>query len=175
LTHQLPTVVDPEFDVCLQSVFPPNCIVHIPEGRDLRQVLGELVHTVVADGRVPACHAREITEKLLDREEYGTTALGRGLAFPHLRTRCVESFVGAVGVAPLGIDLDSLDGLPTRLILLLLSPMEQRERHSEVMARLATLLSDHTLQYSIQVPRSNESIYEFLGFSPPPTNSTSRG
>ncbi len=148
----------------LTAIFSPDTIVTIPPGAGKSEVLGSLVESLARAGRLPRESVEAVTAALQERERYGTTGLGKGLALPHLRSRAVPDFAGAIGVAPTGVDFHSLDGLPTRLIVLLLSPFAERAAHVEIMGRLATLLSDKTLQYSVQLPRSPEALFRFLGF-----------
>ena len=100
---------------------------------------------------------------LIEREQLGTTGMGRGLAVPHLRTTAVAESVGAIGLAPEGIDFQSLDGVPTRLIVLLLSPTKHQQEHGEILGRIARLISDRTLQYIVQIPRAPDELFSFLG------------
>ena len=57
-----------------------------------------------------------------------------------------------------------MDGQPTRLIILIVSPFTERQTHGMIMGRLAALLTDKTWQYSVQIPRSPEALFRFLGF-----------
>lgn len=148
----------------LAKVFSPETIVSIPRGTAKLDVLTKLVQSLAHARRVPRENVRHIVDALHARERSATTGLGKGLALPHLRCREVSEFSGAIGVAPAGVDFDSLDRQPTRLIILVLSPFDRRETHTEIMARLAKLLSDKTLQYSVQLPRSPEALFRFLGF-----------
>jgi mannitol/fructose-specific phosphotransferase system IIA component (Ntr-type) len=148
----------------MRAIFSSETIATISHGTGKADALAGLVRLLAHSARLPWESVGGITEALQMRERYCTTGLGKGLALPHLCCRDVPDFVGAIGVAPTGIDFHSLDGLPTRLIILLLSPAEQRERHGEILGRLATLLSNRTLQYSMQLPRSPEVLFRFLGF-----------
>ena len=56
-----------------------------------------------------------------------------------------------------------MDGQPARLIILIISPFAERQPHGQIMGRLATLLSDKTWQYSVQIPRSPEALFRFSG------------
>jgi mannitol/fructose-specific phosphotransferase system IIA component (Ntr-type) len=123
-----------------------------------------LVQSLAGAVLLPKEHAQDVTQALQRRERACTSGLGKGLALPHLRCREVSDFIGAIGVAPHGVDFHALDKAPTRLIILLLSPFDERKRHIEIMGRLATLLNDKTLQYSLQLQRSPESLFQLLGF-----------
>jgi mannitol/fructose-specific phosphotransferase system IIA component (Ntr-type) len=160
-----PAAILPSTD--LGSIFTPACVEYFPDGTTKPRALRRLVDSLVRDRRIPADKADSISDALIERERLGTTGMGKGLALPHMRSRNVEVFAGAIGVAPEGIDFNSLDGTPTRLVILLISPFEQRQQHSYLMAKLAMLMSDRTLQYSLQVERTPASLLTFLGFASP--------
>lgn len=140
--------------VDLARVFSRETIIAIPRSAEKSEVLTKLVQSLANAGRFPCASVSSVVEALRARERAGTTGLGKGLALPNLRCREVAESAGAIGVAPAGVDFDSLDGQPTRLILLVLSPFDKREKHAQIMARLAKLLSDKTLQYAVQFPRA---------------------
>ncbi len=125
--------------------------------------LRRLVVLLVRNGQVPSDKASQVADALIERERLGTTGMGNGLAIPHMRSGHVGGFAGAVGVAKDGIDFDSLDGLPTRLIILLISPCEQRDEHCRLMGKLATLVSDTALQYALEVEHTPASLLTYLG------------
>jgi PTS system nitrogen regulatory IIA component len=138
-------------------------VVAIPEQCDKHQVLEFMVGELARQGRLAPQTVPGIVRTLQDRERLGTTGLGHGLALPHLRSHDVSEFLGLVGVAPGGVDFESLDGWPVRIVILVVSPFDQPQRHFDILGRLATLFSDKTLQYSAQLPRSPELILRFLG------------
>ena len=146
------------------NIVLPECVVTVPPDSSKADALGMLVGSLADAGRLPRESVTTAVETLLERERIGTTGLGRGLALPHMRSRQVSDFMGAIGVAPAGIDFHSLDGQPTRMIILIISPFDERTRHCEIMGRLATLLSDQTLQYTVQIPRTPTALFRFLGF-----------
>ena len=74
----------------------------------------------------------------------------RGLALPHIASRAVRRFVGAIGVAPSGIDFRSMDGELTQLVLLVLSPFEQRNRLWQIATHLAGLSFDNRLRGAVR-------------------------
>ncbi len=147
----------------LRSIFPAECIEMIDSGTIKSAVIEQLVSSVARAGRLRAEDVPEVVAALLERERNGTTALGKGLAFPHLRSRAAHQFAGAIGIAQAGVDFQSLDRTPTRLILMLISPFEERDGHRLILGRLATLLSDKTLQYMVQLPRGTDALFHLIG------------
>lgn len=150
--------------VKLSSVFSSKCVETFSAGTSKSTALRQMVDLLVREGRIPDDKALLVVNALIERERLGTTGLGKGVALPHMRSHYVKAFEGVVGVARDGIDFDSLDGLPTRLVILLVSPFEEREQHCLLMGKLAMLMSDKTLQYSLQVERTPASLLTFLGF-----------
>jgi mannitol/fructose-specific phosphotransferase system IIA component (Ntr-type) len=148
----------------LRSVFTADCVESFPTGTSKNEALRLLVDSLARNGHFSADKATLVANGLIERERLGTTGMGKGLAMPHMRSRNVVDFVGAVGVAPQGIEFDSLDGLPARLVILLISPFDLRQQHCWIMGKIASLLSNRTLQYSLQVQRSPNTLLEFLGF-----------
>lgn len=136
----------------LASLFHRDCFITVPRNTDKFAALRQLVNSLVDADCLCQCATEPTLSELGTRERLASTALGRGLAIPHLRTRLVHRFTGAVGVSHQGIDFAALDGKPTRLIILVLSPFEQREQHGHILRRLATLFNDPTLQLSLQRP-----------------------
>lgn len=146
----------------LASVFTQDCIVKIPEGTTKKAALELMLNTLATAYRLPPLQVPVLLETLLDRERTGSTAIGRGLAMPHLRTEAVLQFVGAVGLAPQGINFQSLDGAPTKLILLVIAPHDDRERHIELMGRLSALMRDKSTLMFLQGNRTPLDVFEYL-------------
>jgi mannitol/fructose-specific phosphotransferase system IIA component (Ntr-type) len=125
-------------------------------------VLELLLRTLADAHLLTHVHVPELTKALMERERAGTTALGKGLAMPHLRTETVLRFVGAVGLAPEGVNFQSIDGDPTKLVFLVLGPFEQRERHFELMGRLSALMRDKSTLMFLQGRRTPREVFDYL-------------
>jgi PTS system nitrogen regulatory IIA component len=74
------------------------------------------------------CSEREIKDRglilemLLNRESLGSTAIGKGVAFPHGRTLAVRDLSIVYGRSVAGIDFDSVDKKPTHVFFLIIAP-----------------------------------------------------
>ena len=71
------------------------------------------------------------------RERIMGTSLGEEIAVPHARLDGVDGPVLAVGHSRGGLDFDSPDGRPTRLVFLLLTPPNEMSAQIQVMAQIA--------------------------------------
>lgn len=128
----------------LQRLISADYVVTgIPAG-DKKSVLGRLVAPLVEQGIVE--DGEGFLRKLLLREKMTSTALGRGMAIPHLRHPKENPGGGArlvMGLCPEGTDFESHDGKKTHVFFLLLSDSETL--HLRVLAKLNQLFRDETL------------------------------
>lgn len=69
-----------------------------------------------------ASHRDALVKILLEREAVGTTALGFGIAIPHVRSMVVESTVVAFARLPDGLDFAAPDGEPVHVVFLISAP-----------------------------------------------------
>ena len=97
--------------------------------------------------------------EILERERISNTALGHDVAIPHARTeQCTEILV-AVGRSAEGIDFDSRENGPVRLIFLIGTPKQMVTEYLRVVGNLARLLRrDDTRQQLLPAPDTESFI-----------------
>lgn len=81
--------------------------------------------------------AEKVSETVWEREMLMSTGLPNQLAIPHARLDGLKSPLVAVGVSDSGIDFDSSDGLPARLVFLILTPGGEHSIQLEILADIA--------------------------------------
>jgi mannitol/fructose-specific phosphotransferase system IIA component (Ntr-type) len=109
--------------------------------RDKWEAIDELVDLLVAAHEIRLADRPEVIEAVHARERSFSTGLKYGLAVPHGSVACVEEIVAALGTSANGIPFESADGLPARLIIILVLPKGKFEHHVRTLAgvsRLAT-------------------------------------
>lgn len=146
----------------LVEVFRPNCIETIRGGTGKSSVISLLVSRLASVERIEREFAEEIIRKILERERHCSTGYGKGFAFPHLRTPRVSHFVGAIGIAPDGLNFGSMDQSPTKLVFLTLSPLDYREEHADLMSRLANLMQDKRIGLQLMQTQQPTDFYRLL-------------
>ena len=115
-------------------------IVKIPlESKDKPDVLRELVRILKDAGEIDDFET--VLKAVQEREDKQSTGLEKSIAVPHAKTAAVSSLKLAIGIAPEGIDFDSLDREPSKLFFLLLAPPGQAGPHVEALAEIAKLAS----------------------------------
>jgi fructose-specific phosphotransferase system IIA component len=119
-------------------------IVKIPlESKDKPDVLRELVQKLKGAGEIN--DSDTVLKAVQEREDKQSTGLTDGIAVPHAKTAAVSKLKLAIGIAPDGIDFDSVDGQPAKLIFLLLAPPGMSGPHVEALAEIAKLAHSKSL------------------------------
>jgi fructose-specific phosphotransferase system IIA component len=78
---------------------------------------------------------------VFEREKLGTTGIGNEIAIPHARTDAVKDFVIAFGRSSEGVEFNSLDGKPAKLIFLMGTQKEKNlNNYLKTLAHLTRLL-----------------------------------
>ncbi len=80
-----------------------------------------------------------LLDKLLKREEMGTTAIGKGVAVPHCRAKGLRSPALLLGLSPEGIVFEAVDGKPSHVFFLLVSPEDNPGAGLRLLAAIAGL------------------------------------
>ena len=121
----------------LHSLLSEELIVPDLGSRTRDEALKEIVGVMKSGGRVS--RAKNLYDKLVQRERLGSTAIGDGVAVPHCRFKGVKSPIVALGISRPGMDFGSLDGKPTHLLFTIVSSPDDPSTGLRVLAAVAQL------------------------------------
>jgi len=146
----------------LNDFMIPEAIVPEVKSETRDEVIGELVKNLAATGNIPEDCTDEIVAKLIERENQGSTGIGKGIAVPHIKHSSVKEIIGTIGCCKQGIDFSSLDQAPVYSILLLVSPPNDPDRHLEAMESLFAHLQRDRFRKFLRQAETKEAILELL-------------
>ncbi len=101
--------------------------------------LHELLEKLVEAGRLEPKHVDPILVELVRRETLGTTAIGRSMALPHARLKEVSELTIALGLSRGGIEFHALDGLPVRVVFLIIGPETDHDGYLKAMKTVSNM------------------------------------
>lgn len=84
-------------------------------------------------------------QAILEREKSFTTGIGNFIAIPHAQSDTVLYPSLVAMVSRDGIDFDTLDQKPVRLLFMIAVPKENSSQHLEILAKLCQILMDKTV------------------------------
>jgi len=79
---------------------------------------------------------------VLEREQKMSTGMQQGIAIPHGKTDAVDRLVAVVGLKPEGIDFDSMDGQPARILVMTLSSLSRTGPHIQFLSEISQVLNN---------------------------------
>ncbi len=100
-----------------------------------------LVELATLLGRLPFVEETdELVRAILDREEIMSTGIGQEIAVPHAKLASVKNFAIALGLAPKGLEYDSLDKLPVKVIAMIVAPEGQENTYLKILKKVTEIL-----------------------------------
>ena len=136
-------------------------IVKVPlESKDKADAIRELVQILKDAGEISDFDA--VLKAVQDREFKGSTGLQDGIAVPHGKTSAVSTLKLAIGISPDGIDFDSLDGKPAKLIFLLVASPGMSGPHVAALAEIAKIANSKAFCKSLISAGSSQEVVELM-------------
>ena len=124
------------------------------------EAIDQLVDLMMENGNIKDKEAYK--QVVLKREEEGTTGIGEGIAIPHGKTEVVSKPGLSAMVIPDGVDFQSLDGNPAKLLFLIAAPNTKDNVHLDVLSRLSTLLMDTEFRQALYNAKSPKEFLECI-------------
>ena len=123
-------------------------------------IIEEMIDRLVAAGKIKDREAA--LQAVIDREEKMSTGMQNGVAIPHGKTDAVKSLVAAVGLNKAGVDFDSMDGIPSTIFIMTVSPAKRSGPHMQFLAEVSRLISQPAEREKLLACRTHSQIYEQL-------------
>ena len=124
-------------------------------------VMDELVDQLYQHGSITS--VSNFKEAILNRESASTTGIGMNIAIPHGKSSAVTEPSVVFGRKPAGVDWDSLDGTPAKLIFMIAVPAENKnDAHLKILQMLSRRLMDDQFREDLLAVQTKEEAYELL-------------
>lgn len=127
--------------------------------KELLQEIGELVGKMPEGKKIGG---DAVFRSLREREKEGSTGFEQGVALPHCSFDELDEFLLGAITVPEGVEFDSVDGKPARLILFIVGPREQRNRHVKLLAALSKAVREPGDIEELVNAESSDSFYSKL-------------
>lgn len=125
----------------------------VPNKKTLFQALGAIAE------RSLGLPAKDVVDRLNERERLGTTGFGGGIAIPHGRVPGLTGIRAALVRLEKPIDYDAIDDLPVDIVFMLLSPVEAGAEHLKALAQVSRRLRDRAFVAKLRGAGSPDALY----------------
>ena len=101
--------------------------------------------------------------EILKREELMSTAIGRGIAIPHVRLSSVTDLVVTAGISRTDIvDFHPLDDEPVRLVFMIAAAYNQHAYYLQTLSWFSSRLKNSELRDSLLGAQTEQEVYKLL-------------
>ena len=111
------------------------------------EALNQCIDLMAKSGKI--ANVETYRKGVFAREEEGTTGIGMGIAIPHCKSDAVTKAGLAAMVVKDGVDFESLDGTPAKIIFLIAAPNTEDNVHLQVLSKLSVMLMDEQFTNSL--------------------------
>ena len=129
-----------------RTLLYPECLRVPLDVKSKGEAIWELIQTAHSAGFIQ--NPGDVLEKILQRERQGGTTLGEGIAILHCRLPYLEKPAIVLGVLPGDHDIAFSDAqdVTVDIIYMVLSPSDHPEMHIQILASIASFLSNVELR-----------------------------
>lgn len=147
-------------EIQIRNILSPDRVVFINQ-RTKHDALIQLSEVLASAPQIK--NKTELTEQILKREELMSTAIGRGIAIPHVRLLSVTDLVMAIGVCKKPIeDFEPIDDQPVRLLFMIAAAYNQHTYYLKTISNFTALFKNDDLIQSILEAKTEDEIYSIL-------------
>jgi fructose-specific phosphotransferase system IIA component len=144
----------------VSSLIAPERIIDL-KSSNKNEVLRELFRVIekapeITDGK-------DLERSIIERENVLTTGIGFEIAIPHVQLHSVRNVVMAIGRSEEGVDFDSLDGKPVKLVIMIASSDKQeRNEFLRVLGKVVLLFKEESFRRKVLRAASPEQVMEII-------------
>lgn len=148
----------------LSELFTEDDIVTDFAPADKWDAISKLVAHLTQRGRLAAADQPRVLEAVISREKSMSTGMERGLAIPHAPIEGLEHALASLGLVSnvAGLPFESIDGRPTRIVVLLLIPRAQKLLHIRTLADIARVLGRESVREALLAASTSKDAWSAL-------------
>ncbi len=139
----------------LSQYFSPDRVFFLENGTK-EGAVKEMITAVCKT--VPGLNLEPVWKAVWERERMVNSWIAPGIAIPHARLPCIESFIVAVGLSREGVANDAGDGRPVHVFILILGDEKEPDRHIHLLAAIARVLKKKPVKKLILEAETREEV-----------------
>jgi len=144
----------------VQSILSMNRILFLDYSRK-KDVLLALAENLADAPQVK--NRQELSMEILKREELMSTAIGCGIAIPHVRLSSVTDLIVSIGISRTDIvDFNPLDDEPVRLVFMITAAQNQHTYYLQTLSWFSSRLKNKELRDSLLAAQTQQEVYDLL-------------
>ncbi len=141
------------------DVLKREAVLYDLKSQDKKGVIEELAAPIV---RIADVNQAELVNVLMARERLGSTGIGGGIGIPHGKLRGLDALLLSFGLSRKGVDFESMDGKPTHIFFLLITPENSTGLHLKLLAQISKILKNDPFKEKLLHAVDGDEIYRII-------------
>jgi mannitol/fructose-specific phosphotransferase system IIA component (Ntr-type) len=144
------------------EIITPTQIILELKATDRWAAIEEIVHHLIGTHQELQSQYDSILQAVRYREQNMSTAIGFGVAIPHASSSAIASVTSVLARSSAGIDYDSLDAQPVKMMVLLLTPVGQTQEHLRTLANISRFMNNRDFREKAERAKTAEELYQLI-------------
>ncbi|MCK5674364.1 MAG: PTS sugar transporter subunit IIA [Spirochaetales bacterium] len=144
----------------LKKILNTNLVELNLKGSSKQEIIENLLDILVKTGKVK--DRALALEALLEREAKMSTGIQQGVAIPHGKTDAVKELLACVGIVKSGVDFEALDGIPSKIFIMTLSPLTRSGPHVQFLADISRVLTSEGMREKLLIAETKEELLSLI-------------
>jgi len=106
--------------------------------------------------------ASKIVDAIWEREQYGTTGIGNGVAIPHGRIKGIKDIILVLATTERPVDYNSIDGEGVSLVFMLIVPEGNNLVYLKLLSQISVLCNDKSVRTKLIEAETGEEIISII-------------
>ncbi len=144
----------------IRKILTRDCVSLELKGTTKDEIMEEMIDLLVSAGKVT--NRKAAVKAIVEREKKMSTGMQNGIAIPHGKTDTVDSMVVAIALKKEGIDFQALDGQPSIIFIMTLSPVNRTGPHIQFLAEISRQLNDPSVREKLLQAKDRDQLIDIL-------------
>lgn len=141
------------------EVMSKEAILDDLKSQNKKGILEELVVPLASS---TGLNSEALVRVLMERERLGSTGIGGGIGIPHGKIKDLESLILGFGLSRNGINFESIDGEPTHIFFVLITPEDSTGLHLKLLARISRILKNDHFKERLLNAADRDELFEII-------------
>lgn len=143
----------------ISDILKSSDVLILNDVQNKRQLLKDLAEQAAKSSNVDA---RTLFDVVLERENLGSTAFGKGTALPHGRIPELDRTQAVFAKINGGTDFEAADEQKTDLVFMLLSPENSGADHLTALSEISRIIKNEAVCAKLRQATNAAEIYKIL-------------
>lgn len=145
----------------LKNILSPSLVKMHLEGKTKEEIIRELLEVLATNGKIT--DVETVFSGIMAREKEMSTGIQHGVAIPHVKTKAVKNLVACIGLKPEGVDFQALDGEPSTIFIMTVSPIDRVGPHVQFLAEISKVIKTADTRKSLLETKTPQEVLAIFG------------